>query len=92
MICESCGRRNHKGCKNVGTDTDTWCDCQHRESNYWQELEDSTGQVTYLNELPGMWEEADLIGGETDNLPDSSCYTEADGSCTSTENCMHNAK
>ncbi len=29
MICKPCGEANHSNCKNIGTESETWCDCQH---------------------------------------------------------------
>lgn len=33
MICKACGEQNHDNCKNVGTETNTWCDCQHQKES-----------------------------------------------------------
>ena len=30
MICHPCGDTDHDQCANIGHDTNTWCDCQHR--------------------------------------------------------------
>lgn len=38
MICDSCKVVHHHRCYNIGSETNSWCDCQHRVDAQYSEL------------------------------------------------------